>query len=81
MEVLLRRIATSVSPRFHALIDTGALITGYSNQEVAQKLLSLGLSWCEGIIFLDDDDRQQVTSRVYAQCNHLAVCVWCGEKA
>ena len=30
------------SQRFSALIDTGALITGYSNYEVAQQLLKRG---------------------------------------
>lgn len=60
MELLLERIATAETPRFHSLIDTGALITGYSNQEVAEKLLAMGLKWCEGVVFLDDDDRQQV---------------------
>lgn len=74
MELLLQRIATAMEPRFHALIDTGALITGYSNQEVAQKLLDTGLTWCEGVIFLDDDDKQQVCSLVYnAQSIALAV--------
>lgn len=32
----------------------------YSNREVAQQLLDRGLSWCEGVVFLDDDDKQQV---------------------
>jgi hypothetical protein len=35
---LLERIATA-SPPVHALIDTGALITGFSNEEVARFLL------------------------------------------
>jgi len=61
VELILEKIATATAPRINALIDTGALITGYSNKEVAQKLLDLGLSWCEGVIFLDDDDRQQVS--------------------
>lgn len=64
MELVLQRIATAENPRFSALIDTGALITGYSNQEVAKKLLDLGLSWCEGVIFLDDDDKQQVSAQI-----------------
>lgn len=61
--MLLERIAIASSPKFNAFIDTGALITGYSNKEVAQKLLSLGLAWCEGVIFLDSEDRQQVLVR------------------
>ena len=63
MELLLQQIATSESPRYHALIDTGALVTGYSNKEVAQQLLDRGLTWCEGVVFLDDDDKQQVLVR------------------
>lgn len=39
---LLERIATA-DPPYHALIDTGALITGMSNFEVAQYLLAHGL--------------------------------------
>lgn len=31
---VLLRVCTSKSPRFHALIDTGALITNMSNEEV-----------------------------------------------
>ncbi len=45
------------------MIDTGALITGYSNQDVARKLLDLGLTWCDGVVFLDSDDKQQVLVR------------------
>lgn len=60
---LLQRIATADSPRYNALIDTGALITGYSNLEVAQKLLDMGLVWCDGVVFLDDQDKQQVLVR------------------
>ena len=60
VELLLERIATAESPRFNALIDTGALITGYSNEEVAKQLLERGLAWCDGVVFLDDDDKQQV---------------------
>jgi hypothetical protein len=59
VEHLLQRIAT-MEPRYHALIDTGALITGYSNEEVAKQLLDRGLLWCEGVVYLDDDDKQQV---------------------
>ena len=45
---LLRHVA-SAEPRLHALIDTGALITGLSNRDVARSLLANGLGrWCEG---------------------------------
>ena len=63
MELILQRIATAEDPRFNALIDTGALITGYSNEEVAKQLLDRGLSWCDGVVFLDGDDKQQVLVR------------------
>jgi hypothetical protein len=69
----LKRIATA-SPPYRALIDTGALITGFSNIQVAEKLLEYGLPWCNGIVFLDEEDRKQVlvrgTGRVVAhnQC-------------
>jgi hypothetical protein len=61
--LVLERISTCSSPRYHALIDTGALITGYSNQEVASQLLTTGLDWCDGVVFLDDDDEKQVLVR------------------
>jgi len=60
---LLKRIATAENPRFYALIDTGALITGYSNLQVASMLLKLGLEWCDGVVFLDSEDKQKVLVR------------------
>jgi hypothetical protein len=60
---VLAHIASAESPRYHALIDTGALITGYSNSEVAFFLLKAGLSWCEGVVFLDENDEKQVLVR------------------
>jgi len=63
VEDLLRGIAEASNPRYHALIDTGALITGYTNKEVAEALLDFGLPWCDGVVFLDDDDKQQVLVR------------------
>ena len=52
---LLRHVATA-TPRFHALIDTGALITGLSNRQVAAYLLAQRAmaAWCEGVVFLDE---------------------------
>ena len=61
VEDLLRKIATF--DRYHALIDTGALITGYNNEQVARQLLKLGLSWCDGVVFLDEEDRKKVLVR------------------
>jgi len=61
VEGLLDMIAQSKSPRYHALIDTGALITGYSNQQVAEELLKRGLAdWCDGVVFLDENDTKKV---------------------
>mmetsp|Transcript_74196 Transcript_74196/g.197960 ORF Transcript_74196/g.197960 Transcript_74196/m.197960 type:complete len:3050 (-) Transcript_74196:601-9750(-) len=60
---VLQRVARSSEPRYHALIDTGALITGYSNREVAALLLEEGLEWCDGVVFLDDNDEKQVLVR------------------
>jgi hypothetical protein len=60
---LLDFIATA-DPPFHALIDTGALITGMSNQKVAEYLLrSEGLVGMKGVVFLDELDRQMVLLR------------------
>ncbi len=63
VSLVLARIASSTSPRYHALIDTGALITGYSNHEVAACLLAAGLPWCDGVVFLDEDDEKRVLVR------------------
>jgi hypothetical protein len=60
---ILLRIATATSPRYHALIDTGALVTGFSNYEVAAFLLKHGLEWCDGVVYLDDNDEKQVLLR------------------
>jgi len=59
---LLNKIANG-EPHYHALIDTGALITGMSNQEVAQYLLDHGLKWAEGVVFLDKDDKKMILVR------------------
>ena len=48
---LLHDIANTM-PQYHALIDTGALVTGYSNKEVACKLLAIGARslLCSGLL-------------------------------
>eukprot|EP01012_Entosiphon_sulcatum_P062087 TRINITY_DN8821_c0_g1_i1.p1 TRINITY_DN8821_c0_g1~~TRINITY_DN8821_c0_g1_i1.p1 ORF type:complete len:4205 (-),score=604.71 TRINITY_DN8821_c0_g1_i1:28-12642(-) len=60
---LLKHVATASSPPFHALIDTGALITGLTNLEVARLLLENGLVGMQGVVFLDAEDRQMVLLR------------------
>ena len=55
---VLDQIAHSTTPQFHALIDTGALITGFSNEEVARYLVDTGLKHLQGCVFLDHLDRK-----------------------
>eukprot|EP01012_Entosiphon_sulcatum_P004402 TRINITY_DN11719_c0_g1_i1.p1 TRINITY_DN11719_c0_g1~~TRINITY_DN11719_c0_g1_i1.p1 ORF type:complete len:3283 (+),score=530.28 TRINITY_DN11719_c0_g1_i1:870-9851(+) len=59
---VLRHVATA-NPPFHALIDTGALVTGMSNEQVAAALLDLGLADMDGVVYLDSEDRQMVLLR------------------
>jgi hypothetical protein len=76
---LLKRVAQSTQPRFHALIDIGALITGLPNVEVARTLLHFGLAGLDGVVFLDDSDRwgcgvPSCTSRVRAASRLSPIC-------
>ena len=59
---LLDLVATA-EPPYHALIDSGALITGWSNLGVAEQLLSRGLPRMHGVVFLDAADRQMMSAR------------------
>ena len=43
--------------------DTGALVTGMTNEAVARYLLHAGLPEMDGVVFLDADDRQQILLR------------------
>ena len=70
---LLDYISTA-SPPFHALIDTGALITGLSNLQVAQYLLKRGLHCMEGVVFLDEHDRKMILVRATGRVLKLAEC-------
>ena len=56
---LLNSIARH-DPPYHALIDTGALITGFSNEEVARYLLQHGLASLEGVVYLRNTDDEQM---------------------
>ncbi|KAJ9467248.1 Vacuolar protein sorting-associated protein 27 [Diplonema papillatum] len=53
---LLQHVSES---KASALIDTGALITGFTNFEVARKLLELDIPF-KGVVFLDQSDRRVV---------------------
>lgn len=47
-------------PAFSALIDTGALVTGLSNEQVARYLLDNGLKSMEGVVYLRNTDDEQM---------------------
>lgn len=60
---LLNEIIKS-NPPFHVLIDTGALVTGMSNYEVAKYLINHGLDeQFDGVVFLDHKDRKMILMR------------------
>mmetsp|Transcript_21594 Transcript_21594/g.31811 ORF Transcript_21594/g.31811 Transcript_21594/m.31811 type:complete len:2705 (-) Transcript_21594:384-8498(-) len=63
VSLILQTVACAKNPQVSALIDTGALITGLSNYDVASELLKIGLEWCDGVVFLDDQDQQKVLVR------------------
>ncbi|KAJ0406964.1 hypothetical protein P43SY_005197 [Pythium insidiosum] len=62
------------NPPFHALIDTGALITGFENHEVAAFLLEHLPTEMEGVVFLDQDDRQMILLRDHNAPMPLVQC-------
>lgn len=62
VESLLRWVANA-KPAFNALIDTGALITGKTNESTARFLLQNGLPDMDAVCFLNDDDRPMVIVR------------------
>ena len=70
VEKILQQIAQSGEAgsalggrRIDVLIDTGALITGKSNEEVAQYLLDHGIPWAKGVVFLNPHDEKCVLLR------------------
>ena len=58
---LLDQIASSTC--YNALIDTGALITGMTNLQVAQHLLQRGLTEFDAVVFLDSHGERNGWSR------------------
>ncbi|CAI5722768.1 unnamed protein product [Hyaloperonospora brassicae] len=67
-------------PLVHALIDTGALITGFDNQEVAAFLLAELPTKMEGVVYLDKDDRQMILLRDHNAPMPLVQCGLCPSK-
>ncbi|DAZ97871.1 TPA: LOW QUALITY PROTEIN: hypothetical protein N0F65_003298 [Lagenidium giganteum] len=61
-------------PPYHALIDTGALITGFENEEVAAFLLSNLPTSMEGVVYLDAADRQMILLRDHNAPMPLVQC-------
>ena len=55
--------ASSPTTRFHSLIDTGALITGLENHQVAAYLLSRGLAGFDGVVYLNRHDDAMILLR------------------
>lgn len=75
-EAVLKRCAVG---DLHALIDTGALVTGYTNRQVAEALLfgvnvsahekpCLPPDRFDGVVYLDDEDRKVVLLRQGRKC-------------
>ncbi|ORM39890.1 uncharacterized protein BXIN_2426 [Babesia sp. Xinjiang] len=57
-----------------ALIDTGALISNMSNVEVAMELLRRGLEHVDGVVYMDQEDRQMVLLRDRYRTSLLTHC-------
>ena len=72
---ILDRIARDAVEK-KALIDTGALITGLSNEDVARYLIDDAdkLPWCEGVVFLDEDDRKMILVRATGRVQEMDTC-------
>lgn len=73
VELILRAVATS-EPPFHALVDTGALITGFTNETTAEMLLRFGLEHVEGCVFLNDANEKVVKLRGLSGVVALSEC-------
>ena len=59
---ILSLVATA-EPPLHALIDSGALVTGFSNLQAAAYLLSAGLAAFAAVVYLDGAGRKMVLQR------------------
>eukprot|EP00941_MAST-03F_sp_MAST-3F-sp1_P005039 g5039.t1 len=64
----------AADPPYHALIDTGALVTGMSNFQVARYLLNKGMPLIDAVVFLDQDDRKMVLVRRGMKVLRMSQC-------
>jgi len=62
VEAVLLAVANA-NPPYHALIDTGALITGFSSEEVARFLLDHGLREFHACVFINTNNEQMAVVR------------------
>eukprot|EP00435_Cladocopium_sp_Y103_P040164 s652_g10.t2 len=63
-ESILNMVAKSTDPVYHCLIDTGALVMGFTNEEVAKLLLKLlPDDLFDGVAYFDDRDAPMVILR------------------
>lgn len=63
-ESILNMVAKSSDPVYHCLIDTGALVMGFTNEEVAKLLLKLlPEELFDGVAYFDDRDAPMVILR------------------
>ncbi|KAL1530323.1 hypothetical protein AB1Y20_001232 [Prymnesium parvum] len=64
----LLQAVTDLKPTPHALIDAGALVTGMSNQEVAEHLIRLlDPTAFEGVVFLEQGGHKKILLRTGAK--------------
>jgi thiol-disulfide isomerase/thioredoxin len=64
---LLAHVACATQPNgkgYNAFIDTGALVTGMNNEQVARALLQHGLEHVDACVFLDPSDKKMVVDRL-----------------
>ena len=63
----------NAQPHFNALIDTGALITGMTNLQVAEYIAHKS-AWCDGVVFLDSRDEKRIYVKATRRVVKLAQC-------
>eukprot|EP00930_Biecheleria_cincta_P042954 TRINITY_DN29551_c0_g1_i1.p1 TRINITY_DN29551_c0_g1~~TRINITY_DN29551_c0_g1_i1.p1 ORF type:complete len:4122 (-),score=701.34 TRINITY_DN29551_c0_g1_i1:256-12621(-) len=68
------RAADNKRPKYHAFIDSGALVTGMTNREVAEFLLREGLEGLHGVLYLNEKDERVVLERDSFRIVELAQC-------